>query len=656
MANQIKTKFIGNDQVVSEKILLENDSALRAKDSGDATQDLLKIDGTDKVMAYRSTGAEEIAYMSDVNSGGTALQDHIDDTADAHDASAISVSAISNLAATDVQAALAELQGDIDGIDGAYVNTSGDTMTGNLNVDDGLYISTLSAFGLATTGALSIQSAGDLTISAPYTNMGGSILRKDSLTDGSLAFGAGGIAVDIQGGNLPINMDTTGDITLNDVTVNSSGVYSPNGLKKINTDASGVSFGASDSMTLSGSASSILMDGNITMSPTTSVTINGDVELNGDLDLNANAINGLVTPSSNGQPLIFDQLGAASGVAPLNSSTKIDSIYLPSYVDDVEEYANLAAFPVSGEASKIYVALDSNKTFRWSGSTYVEVSPSEVNSVNGEFGVVTLDSSHIAENDPENRWYTTARESAMEAYADQAEVDAKAYADGIVATEETARENEDLTFLKLDGTRPMEGSLDMSSHSITLANSVNETGEISSFGFSMENNDVGGDLIANSSYGFDSINVYKEVTSTSAQVFSLAYVSGKLSLTESAGAPMVATQPEHVIVKAALDAEVTAIDGRLDTLEAVSPEIFKKTLIAGDITNEYVDLSHEAIQTNDFHVFADRLALHQGATEDYSLSVVSGVTRITFLNDMIGSGNQKLTAGDTIYVRYKRSV
>ena len=62
---------------------------------------------------------------------------------------------------------------------------------------------------------------------------------------------------------------------------------------------------------------------------------------------------------------------------PLNTSDKIDAIYLPSYVDDVVEYANLAAFPPTGETGKIYVALDTNKIYRWSGSVYIEISPSE---------------------------------------------------------------------------------------------------------------------------------------------------------------------------------------------------------------------------------------------------------------------------------------
>lgn len=65
--------------------------------------------------------------------------------------------------------------------------------------------------------------------------------------------------------------------------------------------------------------------------------------------------------------------GAADGVAPLNSSSKIDAIYLPSYVDDVVEVADYASLPIPGEDGKIYVTLDTNKIYRWSGSLYIEI-------------------------------------------------------------------------------------------------------------------------------------------------------------------------------------------------------------------------------------------------------------------------------------------
>ncbi len=69
-------------------------------------------------------------------------------------------------------------------------------------------------------------------------------------------------------------------------------------------------------------------------------------------------------------------LNVANGLARLDGSGLVPAALLPSYVDDVLEYANLAGFPVTGETGKVYVALDSNKTYRWSGSTYIEISPS----------------------------------------------------------------------------------------------------------------------------------------------------------------------------------------------------------------------------------------------------------------------------------------
>lgn len=100
--------------------------------------------------------------------------------------------------------------------------------------------------------------------------------------------------------------------------------------------------------------------------------------------------------------------GVANGIAPLDGSGLISSTYLPSYVDDVLEYANLASFPVTGETGKIYVALDTNKTYRWSGSAYVEISTGAVDSVNGATGVVVLDTDDISEG-AVNFYYTEGR-------------------------------------------------------------------------------------------------------------------------------------------------------------------------------------------------------------------------------------------------------
>ena len=62
--------------------------------------------------------------------------------------------------------------------------------------------------------------------------------------------------------------------------------------------------------------------------------------------------------------------------ANLSDNGKVPANQLPSYVDDVLEYSTLSTFPVTGETDKIYVAQDTNLTYRWSGTRYVEISQS----------------------------------------------------------------------------------------------------------------------------------------------------------------------------------------------------------------------------------------------------------------------------------------
>ena len=68
--------------------------------------------------------------------------------------------------------------------------------------------------------------------------------------------------------------------------------------------------------------------------------------------------------------------GTANGVAQLDSNGLVPTSQLPSYVDDVLEYDKLINFPVTGQTGKIYVDTTTNKTYRWSGTAYVEISAS----------------------------------------------------------------------------------------------------------------------------------------------------------------------------------------------------------------------------------------------------------------------------------------
>ena len=97
-----------------------------------------------------------------------------------------------------------------------------------------------------------------------------------------------------------------------------------------------------------------------------------------------------------------DQLGVANGVATLNANGLIPESQLPSFVDDVIEFNTLELFPVTGEAGKIYVATGNNKTYRWSGSTYIEITSGAVDTVNGKNGVVVLNKGDIGLGNVDN--------------------------------------------------------------------------------------------------------------------------------------------------------------------------------------------------------------------------------------------------------------
>lgn len=148
--------------------------------------------------------------------------------------------------------------------------------------------------------------------------------------------------------------------------------------------------------------------------PTGSVTESGEYKIYAGFDNQWKTVTAYFEPTSDAPPksstvaAVLNQklnaslVGAASGVCPLNASSKIDSTYLPSYIDDVIE-----AYPISGatelsagwlsetsggtaftpESGKIYILMadstsyDANSQFRWSGSAYVKLADGGVSSI-----------------------------------------------------------------------------------------------------------------------------------------------------------------------------------------------------------------------------------------------------------------------------------
>ena len=120
--------------------------------------------------------------------------------------------------------------------------------------------------------------------------------------------------------------------------------------------------------------------------PVATTTVLGGVKSGTDITVDASGNVSVVDDSHNHIITNIDGLQAALD-AKVSTSTlgntvatltdgKVPASQLPSYVDDILDYDTLTDFPVTGETGKIYVAKDTNKIYRWSGSVYAEVSSS----------------------------------------------------------------------------------------------------------------------------------------------------------------------------------------------------------------------------------------------------------------------------------------
>lgn len=193
----------------------------------------------------------------------------------------------------------------------------------------------------------------------------------------------------------------SGDVTLSagaNMTINQSG----NTITLVATDTT---YSAGNGLTLAGTTFSLP----VTTSGTGNV-VTGIVQTANGITVN---LGSMPTSSdlTNYIPLL--QKGAANGVATLDGSGLVPASQLPSYVDDVlegyykaadEKFYKEASYTtlIAGETGKIYVSLDTNKTYRWTGSAFVYITSGAVDSVNGITGVVVLNKSHIGLSNVDN--------------------------------------------------------------------------------------------------------------------------------------------------------------------------------------------------------------------------------------------------------------
>lgn len=295
--------------------------------------------------------------------------------------------------------------------------------------------------------------------------------------------------------------------------------------------------------------------------------VRGKVKINArELDMTSSKVTNLASGTDATDAVNKGQLdlkldatlkGAVDGLAELDGTGKVPSSQLPSYVDDVVEYANLAAFPVTGSTGLIYIALDSNKTYRWSGSTYVEISA----------GPASTDA--LGEGST-NLYFTDARAKTA------AVVDS------------------------------MEGSETDQAPSVSAVKAF-----ITS---------AGGVVIVDDEASLpDPGNVTKlYVTKDANKLWYYKEIGG----------------------------------ATYEYTEISAPQPFaneKFVLTSTDITNQYITLQHH-VKHESITAFANRLAIHP--TDDYTLSVVSNKTRLTFAGEIATGGLSALVAGDVIRVNY----
>jgi predicted heme/steroid binding protein len=277
-------------------------------------------------------------------------------------------------------------QNQLDGT--GFIKATGTTIT----YDNSVYA--LESRAINTTAPLS--GGGNLS-----TNRTLSIARADAVTDGYLA------ADDFTNFNSKVPAARTISINGETFDLSANRTYSVNvGVTSFNTRTGAVVLGSGDVttalgytpalnsriMTINGVGYDLSADrtwsvGTVTSVGTSAPLTGGTITSTGTIGITQSgaSANGYLSSTdwntfNNKQaalgftPENSANKGANNGYASLDGAGKVPSGQLPSYVDDVVEVANYAALPATGETGKIYITLDTNFVYRWSGTVYVKIS------------------------------------------------------------------------------------------------------------------------------------------------------------------------------------------------------------------------------------------------------------------------------------------
>jgi len=155
----------------------------------------------------------------------------------------------------------------------------------------------------------------------------------------------------------------------------------------------------------------------------------------------------------------------------------------------------------------------------------------------------------------------------------------------------------------------------------------------------------------------DAVALESRVTTAESDIDALEISQAAQDSALSAIQGVNVTQTDDI---AAIDTRLTTAESDIVALEAgvaalqAGERVFNKQAIvvsAQNITDGYVDLAY-LVSPSSINASIDRVVIHEGAAEDFSVSTVSGVSRITFLNDLVAPSESALEAGDKMYINY----
>lgn len=644
MAQQLKKKFIGDDQVDGSKIKLLQDEAIRGKDSSNNDIELIKLNGSDKVLLKGEEAglkSQIDAEQSRAEAAELDLQTQIDDEftradaaeqaiansviTEANRAIAAEVQLSSDISAEVIRATAAEtnLQSQINNvlsnIDPAALDSLTEVVAAFQSADNDIYaaisaLSTGSSSGLAQE--ITDRQAADAVLQSQITQEISDRQAAVSAVESSLTSEVNRATA------AESALDVRLDVLEADPTTKTyvDGQVASLQSQIDDADAYAISVAGDLTQEISDRIADVDAEESARIAADTTITNNLNSEIS-----RATAAEGVLTTN-----LASEISRATTAEADLQSQINTEVTARQNAIISVQSDLADEVTRATAAEGVLQSNIDDEETRALAAEAVLQ------SNINQEI------SDRIADVNAEQS-RAEAAELALDGRLDVLEADptTKTYVDGQVSTLQGEINNiiSNVDPAALDSLTEIVAAFQTADGDLLAAINALSTGSSSAL-----NAEIARATAAEAAIASD---LADEITrATTAEGVIASDLASEIS--RATAAEGVLTSDLASEVSRATAAE-SALDVRVDVLESVT-WARHSVVLTGPAT--FINLPH-LIVPDSLSAFVDRLAIHEGATEDYTVSTVSGVTRVTFLNDMISPGNQSLGNGDTLYFRYQ---